>query len=111
MQLLADHPLDSDTSANTVTVPGLIGEGLNSIYNWNITTTPQEFLDNNARPFLQGHAVGGGSVVNGLVVTRGAKADYDAWEELGNTGWNWDGLLPYFKKVSSSTKIHTHHQT
>jgi len=44
--------------------------------------------------------VGGGTVVNGMFFARGAAADYDAWEQLGNPGWGWDGLLPYFKKVS-----------
>ncbi|KAL1597929.1 hypothetical protein SLS60_008417 [Paraconiothyrium brasiliense] len=42
--------------------------------------------------------VGGSSAVNGMVFDRGSKADYDAWQELGNTGWDWDGLFPYFKK-------------
>jgi len=44
--------------------------------------------------------VGGGTVVNGMFFARGAAADYDAWEQLGNPGWGWDGLLLYFKKVS-----------
>ncbi|KAK8037316.1 hypothetical protein PG991_000662 [Apiospora marii] len=45
--------------------------------------------------------VGGGSVVNGMGYLRGSKADYDAWEALGNPGWGWDGLLPYFRKSST----------
>ncbi|KAF1955148.1 alcohol oxidase [Byssothecium circinans] len=45
--------------------------------------------------------VGGGSVVNGMAYMRGSKADYDAWEELGNPGWGWDGLLPYFRKSTT----------
>ncbi|KAK8004709.1 hypothetical protein PG990_010746 [Apiospora arundinis] len=45
--------------------------------------------------------VGGGSVVNGMGYLRGSRADYDAWEALGNPGWGWDGLLPYFRKSST----------
>jgi choline dehydrogenase-like flavoprotein len=37
----------------------------------------------------------------GMVFDRASKADYDSWEELGNPGWGWDGLFPYFKKVLS----------
>jgi choline dehydrogenase-like flavoprotein len=42
--------------------------------------------------------LGGGSVVNGMMYDRGSRADYDAWEALGNKGWGWDGLFPFFKK-------------
>ncbi|CAG8949018.1 hypothetical protein HYFRA_00002146 [Hymenoscyphus fraxineus] len=45
--------------------------------------------------------VGGGSVVNGMAYGRGSKADFDAWEELGNPGWGWNDLLPYFKKSTT----------
>ncbi|KAK3375612.1 hypothetical protein B0T24DRAFT_697926 [Lasiosphaeria ovina] len=47
--------------------------------------------------------VGGGSVVNGMGYIRGGKVDYDAWEELGNPGWGWQGLLPYFRKSTTFT--------
>ncbi|KAB2574698.1 Dehydrogenase patE [Lasiodiplodia theobromae] len=47
--------------------------------------------------------VGGGSVVNGMFFDRGGAPDYDAWEELGNPGWGWDGLLPYFIKSETFT--------
>ena len=77
----------------------MIGHGFPPAYNWNLTTTRQEFLDNNVRDYGQGHVVGGGSILNGIVTTRGAQADYDAWETLGNPGWGWRDMLPYFKKV------------
>ncbi|KAF8868898.1 hypothetical protein CPB85DRAFT_1447580 [Mucidula mucida] len=48
--------------------------------------------------------VGGGSTINGMLFDRGAAEDYDNWEKLNNTGWGWDGLLPYFKK---STRFNT----
>jgi 5-(hydroxymethyl)furfural/furfural oxidase len=43
--------------------------------------------------------MGGGSTINGQLAIRGAPADYDAWHEMGATGWNWDAVLPYFKKA------------
>lgn len=71
-------------------------------YYYNYTTTPQTYLDGNTRTIPQGRLIGGGSCVNAMVWQRGFRVDYDAWESLGNPGWGWDGLLPYFKKVSNS---------
>ncbi|KAM7202927.1 oxygen-dependent choline dehydrogenase [Naviculisporaceae sp. PSN 640] len=48
-----------------------------------------------------GATVGGGSTVNGMAIVRGEAEDYNLWRDLGNEGWGWDGLLPYFKKSSS----------
>ncbi|KAK4226759.1 putative GMC oxidoreductase [Podospora fimiseda] len=87
-----------DSSPDIITVPGLIGHGFIPSYNWNFSTAPQEFLDNNTRYYDQGHVVGGGSILNGLIMTRGAKADYNAWEALGNPNWNWHHMIHYFKK-------------
>ncbi|KAK3374480.1 hypothetical protein B0T24DRAFT_296778 [Lasiosphaeria ovina] len=92
-----------DSYPDTVTVPGLVGHGWDPTQDWNFTTAPQEFLDNAARRYAQGHGVGGGSIINGLVMTRGAKADYDAWEALGNPGWAWRDMLPYFIKSENFT--------
>jgi choline dehydrogenase-like flavoprotein len=47
---------------------------------------------------LVAKVLGGGSVINGMVYDRGSAADYDAWEALGNNGWGWKGMEPYFKK-------------
>jgi len=52
---------------------------------------------------LVGALVGGGSGVNGMFFDRGSKSDYDAWESLGNNGWNFASLLPYFKKSVTFT--------
>ncbi|KAK0712144.1 GMC oxidoreductase-domain-containing protein [Apiosordaria backusii] len=89
---------DLDPAPDLITVPGLVGHGFIPSQNWNITTAPQASLDNRTRDYGQGHVVGGGSILNGLVMTRGAKHDYDAWRTLGNPGWSWHGMLHYFKK-------------
>lgn len=56
-----------------------------------------------SHPVFVGNVVGGGSIVNGMAFARASKADYDAWEQLGNNGWNWDSLLYYFKKSTTFT--------
>ncbi|KAI8946178.1 GMC oxidoreductase-domain-containing protein [Xylaria longipes] len=103
-----------DDRAEDVTVPGTVGQEHPSRYERTMTTTPQEFLDNRTRSFAQGRAVGGSSIMNGLCWTRGSAADYDAWRNLGNPGWGWTDLLPYFLKVqkfSQSENYTTHSDT
>jgi 5-(hydroxymethyl)furfural/furfural oxidase len=51
------------------------------------------------RKYEQARVLGGGSSINGQMANRGAPTDYDEWEARGATGWNWDAVLPYFKKV------------
>ena len=51
------------------------------------------------RKYEQARVLGGGSSINGQMANRGAPHDYDEWAERGATGWNWDAVLPYFKKV------------
>ncbi|KAF2208033.1 hypothetical protein CERZMDRAFT_114780 [Cercospora zeae-maydis SCOH1-5] len=69
----------------------------------NLTSAPLQQLGNITYPVSVGATVGGGSVVNGLYFNRGSKADYDAWKALGNNGWGWDDLLPYFRKHTNFT--------
>jgi len=49
--------------------------------------------------YEQARILGGGSSINGLIANRGAPSDYDGWEELGATGWNFAAVLPYFRKL------------
>ena len=51
------------------------------------------------RRYTGGRVIGGTSAVNGMCANRGLPSDYDAWAERGADGWNWDGVLPYFKKL------------
>ena len=89
--------LYSDGQENGTTVPGLPVPGK---YLRTDTSIPQPGLNNRTSPLYTGAVVGGGTVVNGMFFARGSAVDYDAWEQLGNPGWGWEGLLPYFKKVS-----------
>lgn len=77
-------------------VPGLLDF---TPYLFNISSTPQRGLDNATFAIPAAAVVGGGTVVNGMFFDRGSAQDYDAWVELGNPGWGWEDLLPYFKKV------------
>ncbi|KAK4151279.1 pyranose dehydrogenase 3 [Chaetomidium leptoderma] len=66
-------------------------------------SAPNPELNNTTSSVAVAAVVGGGSVVNGMGYGRGSKADYDAWEELGNPGWGWGGMLPYFRKSTTFT--------
>jgi 5-(hydroxymethyl)furfural/furfural oxidase len=51
------------------------------------------------RKYEQARVLGGGSSINGQLANRGAPTDYDEWEARGASGWNWNNVLPFFKKV------------
>jgi choline dehydrogenase-like flavoprotein len=69
-------------------------------YQYNITTVPQTGLNGRPVTMYAACCVGGGSTINGMLLNRGSAADYDSWEALGNKGWGFDGLYPYFIKSS-----------
>ncbi|KAL1114780.1 hypothetical protein AAG570_007604 [Ranatra chinensis] len=79
-------------------VPYVIGTD----YNWGYTTEPQDGsclgFEGARCPWPKGKAVGGTSVINFMVYTRGFPRDYDLWEEAGHHGWGFESVLPYFKK-------------
>ncbi|MFT3973773.1 MAG: GMC family oxidoreductase N-terminal domain-containing protein [Amaricoccus sp.] len=53
----------------------------------------------------RGRMMGGTSSLNGMVYIRGNPANFDEWRDLGNEGWGWDDVLPFFKKSESNTRI------
>ena len=72
--------------------------------NWQLYTAPQTYLNGDPRYFPLGKALGGGTVINGMLWNRGGQQDYDDWVTLGNPGWGWKEMLPYFQKVSRASK-------
>ena len=66
--------------------------------NWNYNTAPQPKLNNRALFWPRGKTLGGSSAINAMCYVRGVPQDYDRWQQQGALGWNWDAVLPYFKK-------------
>ena len=73
---------------------------------WPFKTEPAPGLDDRSIAIPQGKVVGGSSSINGMVYNRGQRADFDVWAQMGNRGWGFDDLLPYFNR--SETRISEH---
>jgi len=68
--------------------------------NYAYETAPQTVLDNKVLPYARGKGMGGSSMINFMVYTRGAAGDYDEWAKLvGSDDWSWDAALKRFHKV------------
>jgi choline dehydrogenase len=65
---------------------------------WGFKTEPVPGLNGRALNYPRGRVLGGSSSINGMIYMRGQARDYDHWRQLGNTGWAWDDVLPYFRK-------------
>ena len=65
---------------------------------WGYKTAASEGLGGRSLLYPRGRVLGGCSSINGMLYLRGQAADYDGWRQLGNTGWGWDDVLPYFVK-------------
>ncbi|MCJ1266941.1 hypothetical protein MMC22_006826 [Lobaria immixta] len=93
-----------------INVPGRFGESLGSEYDWKFETVAQSGVNGRTSPWARGRVLGGSSALNFMTWNRGNREDYDAWEELGNEGWGWDGLLPFFKKSEHLHRSDADHQ-
>ncbi len=67
--------------------------------NWMHRTEPDGRLARTADYWPRGKILGGSSSINAMVYMRGLPSDFDDWEALGNPGWGWEGVLPFFKRV------------
>lgn len=65
---------------------------------WCYRTEPEPGLNGRALNYPRGKVLGGCSSINGMIYMRGQARDYDQWRQLGNVGWSWDDVLPYFTK-------------
>jgi choline dehydrogenase len=79
-----------------------IGYGMsfyNPRVNWMYRTEPDPQLAHRQGYWPRGKVLGGSSAINAMVYIRGQAADFDEWHALGNPGWAWSDVLPYFKKA------------
>jgi len=65
---------------------------------WGFKTVPADGLNGRSLNYPRGRVMGGCSSINGMIYMRGQARDYDHWAQMGNQGWSWDEVLPYFKK-------------
>lgn len=65
---------------------------------WMMKTAAEPGLNGRSLSYPRGKVLGGCSSVNGMIYMRGQAADYDHWRQMGNTGWGWDDVLPYFRR-------------
>ncbi|MBL4801792.1 MAG: GMC family oxidoreductase N-terminal domain-containing protein [Emcibacter sp.] len=79
---------------------------------WCFETEPEAGLNGRKLSYPRGKVLGGCSSINGMIYMRGQARDYDNWRDLGNEGWGWDDLLPYFLKSEDHDFIQNefHHQ-
>ena len=71
---------------------------------WQFGSGPEPFLGDRIVPWPRGRVLGGTSAVNGLLYVRGQAMDFDIWRQLGNTGWSYQDVLPYFKRAEDQER-------
>jgi choline dehydrogenase len=65
---------------------------------WMMKTAAEPGLNGRSIAYPRGKVLGGCSSINGMIYMRGQAADYDSWRQMGNVGWGWDDVLPYFMR-------------
>jgi choline dehydrogenase len=79
---------------------------------WVYETEPVEGLGGRSIQWPRGKVLGGSSSINGLIYIRGQKQDFDHWRQLGNAGWSYDDVLPYFRRAEHQERgSDEHHGT
>jgi choline dehydrogenase len=80
---------------------GFIKAVFDPAFAWQFQSEPNELTKGRRIPLPQGRVLGGSTSINGLIYNRGQRGDYDRWAALGNRGWSYAEILPYFKKSES----------
>ncbi|KAL4716786.1 hypothetical protein ACJJTC_001942 [Scirpophaga incertulas] len=106
--LLEAGPEEPDVTS----VPALAPALANSNIDWMYRTQPEELTCRAQRgqtcAWYRGKTMGGSSAINYMVYIRGNRRDYDGWAELGNRGWSYSEVLPYFKKAENNQDFEAH---
>ncbi len=93
--LLEAGPPDNRTE---IGIPAAFSKLFRTDVDWAYRTEPEPGLHGRGIYWPRGRTLGGSSSINAMIYMRGHPADYDGWERLGNEGWSWEDVLPYFKR-------------
>ena len=77
---------------------------VNPKVNWKFESAPHAQLGGRRMYVPRGKTLGGTSSINGMVYMRGHPRDYDGWRQRGCTGWDWDSVLPYFRRAENQAR-------
>lgn len=78
----------------------------NPAHDWQFETEPEAGMADRRLPWPRGKGPGGSSLINGMLYLRGHQQDYDHWQALGNPGWSWADVLPYFQRAMNTDRAH-----
>ena len=98
--------LEAGGSDNRFWIQTPIGYGktfYNPEVNWMYSTEPDPGINHQRSYWPRGKVLGGSSSINAMVYIRGQAEDYDDWRDLGNDGWGWKDVLPYFRKSETNS--------
>ncbi|BCR95033.1 GMC family oxidoreductase [Aspergillus luchuensis] len=89
-------------NSNVTDVDGY-GLAFGTDIDWQYETTNQSYAGNAPQVLRAGKALSGTSAINGMAYTRAEDVQVDAWQTIGNEGWTWDSLFPYYRKSENLT--------
>ena len=92
-----------------IRIPAAFGSLLKTDVDWDYATMPEPGCNSRMMYMPRGKTLGGSSSINAMVYIRGARADYDGWRDLGNPGWGYDEVLPYFKRSEDNERGESHY--
>src|SRR5262245_3159570 len=88
----------SDEGVESISIPQRWLENFGSQYDWGHQYAASPHVADRSIPLPQGKVIGGSGSINTAAWARGNRADYDAWAQAGNAGWDFNSVLPLFKK-------------
>jgi choline dehydrogenase len=87
-----------------IQTPGLVGLLWRTKFDWEFYTAPQQQVRGRQMHWPRGKVLGGSSSINYMIYIRGHRDNYDAWRDLGNQGWGYADVLPYFKRSENNVR-------